>query len=145
LRGDDETQPCNSSVFECACDDEIGKTIFEDEEDDAGEDDGDDGEAPTTHVPSISTTTTTVQDGPSPKPPTIQQDQVEAAAEGRLSPGERHRGTFKLIIYPQESSATSMSVRHGRGPEMLLTLLIQLLLLLLSRKTLDTLYLILIG
>jgi hypothetical protein len=80
----DETQPCKSSVFECAGDDEIGKKIFEDEEDDAGEDGGDDGEAPATHVPSTSTTTTMVQDGPSPAPPTIQQDQVEAAAEGEV-------------------------------------------------------------
>jgi hypothetical protein len=80
----DETQPCNLSVFKCAGDDEVGKKIFEDEEDDAGEDDGDDGEAPATHVPSTSTTTTTVQDGPSPTPPTIQQDQVEAAAEGEV-------------------------------------------------------------
>jgi hypothetical protein len=30
-----ETQPCNSSVFECAGEDEVGKKIFEDEEDDA--------------------------------------------------------------------------------------------------------------
>jgi hypothetical protein len=30
----DETQPCNSSVFECASDDDVGK-IFEDEECDA--------------------------------------------------------------------------------------------------------------
>jgi hypothetical protein len=30
----------------CAGDDEVGKKIFEDEEDDTGEDDGDDGEAP---------------------------------------------------------------------------------------------------
>jgi hypothetical protein len=141
----DETQPCTSSVFECAGDDEVGKKIFEDEEDDVGEEDGDDVEAPATHVPSTSTTTTMVQDGPSPTPPTIQQDQVEAAAEGRLSPGERHQDAFKLIIYPQESSATSMRVRHGRGPEMLLTLLIQLLLLPLIRKTLSMLYLILIG
>jgi hypothetical protein len=81
----DETQPCNLSVFECAGDDEVGKKIFENEEDDAGEDDGDDGEAPATHVPSTSTTTTTVQDGPSPTPPTIQQDQVEAAVEGEVS------------------------------------------------------------
>jgi hypothetical protein len=66
----DETEPCNSSVFECAGDD-VGKKIFEDEEDDAGEDDGDDGEASATHVPSTSTTTTTVQDGPSATPPTI--------------------------------------------------------------------------
>jgi hypothetical protein len=64
----DETQACNSSVFECAGDDEVGKKIFKDEEDDAGEDDG---EAPITHVPSTSTTMTTVQDGPSPTPPTI--------------------------------------------------------------------------
>jgi hypothetical protein len=96
-----ETQPCNSSVFECAGDDEVGKKIFEDEEDDAGEDDGDDGEAPATRVPSTSTKTTTVQDGPSPTPPTIQQDQVEAAAEGRLPQGERHRGDLKLIIHPR--------------------------------------------
>jgi hypothetical protein len=77
----DETQPCNSSIFECAGDNEVGKKIFEDEGDDAGEDDG---EAPTTHVPSTSTTTTTVQGGPSPTPPMIQQDQVEAAAEGEV-------------------------------------------------------------
>jgi hypothetical protein len=77
----DETQPCNSSIFECAGDDDVGKKIFEDEEDDAGEDDG---EAPATHVPSTSTTTTTMQDGPSPTPPTIQQDQVEADVEGEV-------------------------------------------------------------
>jgi hypothetical protein len=70
----DETQPCNLSVFERAGDDEVGKKIFVDEEDDAGEDDC---EALATHVPSTSTTTTTVQDGPSPTPPTIQQDQVD--------------------------------------------------------------------
>jgi hypothetical protein len=68
----DETKLCDLSIFECASDDEVGKKIFEDEEDDAGEDDGDDGEAPATHVPSNSTTTTTVLDGPSPTPPTIQ-------------------------------------------------------------------------
>jgi hypothetical protein len=53
----DETQPFSSSVLECAGDDKVGKKIFEEEEDDAGEDDG---EAPTTHVPSTSTTTTMV-------------------------------------------------------------------------------------
>jgi hypothetical protein len=80
----DKTQPCNSSVFECAGDDAVGKNIFEDEDDDAREDDGDDGEAPATHVPSTSTTTTTVQDSLSPTPPTIQQDQVEATVEGEV-------------------------------------------------------------
>jgi hypothetical protein len=62
----DETQPCNSSAFACVGDDEVGKKIFEDEEDD-----GDDGEALATRVPSTSTATTTVQDGLSPAPPTI--------------------------------------------------------------------------
>jgi transposase InsO family protein len=61
----DETQPCNSSVFECAGDDEVSKKIFEDEEDDAGEDDGDDGEAPSTHVPSTSTMRTVDGEFPS--------------------------------------------------------------------------------
>jgi hypothetical protein len=77
----DKTQPCTSSVFECAGDNEVGKKIFEDEEDDAGEEDGDDGEAPATHVPSTSTTSTTVQECPSPRLPTIQQNQVETANE----------------------------------------------------------------
>jgi hypothetical protein len=80
----DETQPCNLSIFECAGDNEVGKKIFEDEEDDAREDDGDYGEAPATHVPSTSTTMIAVQDGPSPTPPTIQQDQVEVVAEGEV-------------------------------------------------------------
>jgi hypothetical protein len=80
----DKTQSCTSSVFECAGDDEVGKKIFEDEEDDAGKEDGDDGEAPATHVPTTSTMMTTVQDGPSPTPPTIQQDQVEAVVEGEV-------------------------------------------------------------
>jgi hypothetical protein len=62
----DETQPCSSIIFECVGDNEIGETIFEDEKDDFREDDGDDGEAPAAHVPSTSTTTTTVQDGLSP-------------------------------------------------------------------------------
>jgi hypothetical protein len=51
----DETQPCNSSVFECVGDDEVGKKIFEGEKDDVAEDDSDDCEAPATHVPSTST------------------------------------------------------------------------------------------
>jgi hypothetical protein len=80
----DKTQPCSSFVFECAGDEEVGKKIFEDEEDDAREEDGDGGEAPVAHVPSTSNTMTTVQDGPSPTPTTSQQDLVEAAVEGEV-------------------------------------------------------------
>jgi hypothetical protein len=141
----DETQPCNSSVFECACDDEVGKKIFEDEEDDAGEDDGDDGEAPATRVPSTSTTSTTVQDGPSPTPPTIQQDQMEAATKGEVASRREAPRQVQVDHPPSVIIGDINKLRHGQGPEMLLTLLIQLLLLPLSRKILDTLYLILIG
>jgi hypothetical protein len=56
----DKTQPCNLYVFGCAGDDEVGKKIFEDKEDDAREDNGDDSETLATDVPSTSTTTTTV-------------------------------------------------------------------------------------
>jgi hypothetical protein len=80
----DETQSCSSYVFECVGDEEVCEKIFEDEEDDAREEDGDDGEAPATHVRSTSTTTTTMQDGPSPTSTTIQQNQVEAVAEGEV-------------------------------------------------------------
>jgi hypothetical protein len=59
---------------------------------------------PAMHVPSTSTMTTT-----------IEQDQVEATVEGEVVSSERHQGTLKLIIRPQESSATSISVRHGRA------------------------------
>jgi hypothetical protein len=105
----------------CAGDDEVGKKIFEDEEDDAGEDDGDDGEAPATHVPSTSTTTTTVQDGLSPTRLRSNKIKWKQLLRAMLSPGERHQGALKLIIRPQESSATLISVRHSQGPEILLT------------------------
>jgi hypothetical protein len=97
----DETQPCNSSVFEYAGDDEVDKKIFEDEEDDAGEDDGDDGEALATHVPSTSTMTTTMQDGPSLHRLRFGKIKWKQLLRERLPPGERHRGAFKLIIHPQ--------------------------------------------
>jgi hypothetical protein len=141
----DETQPCNSSVSECACDNGVGKKIFEDEEDVAGEDNGDDAEAPATLVPSTSTTTTTVQDGPSPTLPTIQQDQVEAAVEGEVA-SRREAPRCVQVDHPpsviigdiNECTTWSMSKKASNFAH-------SLLLLLLSRKTLDTLYLILIG
>jgi hypothetical protein len=97
------------------------------------------------HAPSTSTTTTTVQDGPSPTPPTIQQDQVEAFSEGEVVSRREAPRRVQVDHPPSRIIGDTMSVRHGRGPEMLLTLLIQLLLLPLSRKTLDTRYLIRIG
>jgi hypothetical protein len=141
----DETQPCYSFVFECAGDDEVGKKIFEDKEDDAREDDGDDGEALATHVPSTSTTTTTVQDGPSATPPTIQQDQVEAAAEGEVA-SRREAPRRVQVDHPpsviigdineRTTRSRSRNASHFAHSAFVTTL---------SRKTLDTLYLILIG
>jgi hypothetical protein len=141
----DETQPCNSSVFECAGDDEVGKKIFEDEEDDAGEDDGDDGEAPATHVPSTSTMMTTVQDGPSPTLTTIQQNQVEAAAKGEVVSRREALRSVQVDLLPSRiigdnnerttwlRSRNAFHIAHSD------------LLLPLNRNTLDTCYLILIG
>ena len=60
----DETAPCNSSVFEVAGDDELGTSIFEDEEEEAAK-----GEAEaTTRVvdPVASATSSDDDDGPDP-------------------------------------------------------------------------------
>ena len=58
----DETAPCNSSVFEVAGDDELGTSIFEDEEEKAAEGDA---EATTRAVdPAVSATSSDDDDGP---------------------------------------------------------------------------------
>jgi hypothetical protein len=100
--------------FECAGEDEVGKKIFEDEEDDAREDDSDDGEAPATHVPSTSTTTATAQDGPSPTPPTIQQDQVEAAAEEEVV-SRRERPRHVQVDHPPSRIISDINERTTRS------------------------------
>jgi hypothetical protein len=84
------------------------------------------------HVPSTSTMTTMCRMAHPLHRLRSSKIKWKQLLRGRFSPSERHRGAFKLIIHPQESSATSMNVRHGQGPEMLLTLLIQLMLLPLS-------------
>jgi hypothetical protein len=141
----DKTQPFNSFVFECAGDDEVGKKIFEDKEDDAGEDDGDDGEAPAMHVPSTSTTMTTVQDGPSPTPPTIPQDQVEVAAEGEVVSRREaprciqvdHRPSRIISdINERMTQSRSRNASHFAHSAFVATF---------ELKALDTLYLIQIG
>jgi hypothetical protein len=92
----DETQPCNSSIFECAGDDEVAKKIFEDEEDDAG----------------------VVKLQPRVYPLLLlrrlrcrmvhplhrlrfSKIKWKQLLRGRLPQGERHRGEFKLIIHPR--------------------------------------------
>jgi transposase InsO family protein len=78
----DETQPRSQLVFECAVDDEFGEEIFQEEEHEYG-DDEDGGVVPAAeHVP---TTSTTVMDGPSSTPTTINQDQGEAIVEGEVA------------------------------------------------------------
>jgi hypothetical protein len=78
----DETQPRNQLVFECACDIELGEEIFQEEEHELG-DDEDGGMVPMAeHVP---TTSTTVEDAPSPTPTTTNQDRGEATVEGEVA------------------------------------------------------------
>jgi hypothetical protein len=77
-----ETQPRSQLAFECACDDELGKEIFQEEEHEHG-DDEDGGVVPAAeHVP---TTSTTMMVGPSPTPMTTNQDQRETAVEGEVA------------------------------------------------------------
>jgi hypothetical protein len=59
-----ETQPCSSLDFECACHEELGKEIFEDEVQQGDEEDG----GVATAVEHVHTTSTMIEDGPSPTP-----------------------------------------------------------------------------
>jgi hypothetical protein len=98
-----ETQPHSQLVFECACDDELGDEIFQEEEHEHG-DDGDGGVVPPAeHVP---TTSTTVVDGPSPTPMTTNQDRGEATIEGEVASRREPPGEYKWITQLQGSSET---------------------------------------
>jgi hypothetical protein len=78
----DETQPRSQLVFECACDDELGEEILQEEEHVHG-DDEDGGVMPAAEH--VRTTSTTVMDGPSPTPTTTNRDQGEATVEGEVA------------------------------------------------------------
>jgi hypothetical protein len=78
----DETQPRSQLVFECAVDDEFGEEIFQEEEHEHG-DDEDGGVVPAAeHAP---TTSTTIEDGPSPTPTATNPVQGEAVVEGEVA------------------------------------------------------------
>jgi hypothetical protein len=78
----DETQPRSQLVFECAGDDELGKEIFQEEEHEHG-DDEDGGVVPAAeHIP---TTSTMIEDGPSPTSTTTNPDKGEVAIEGEVA------------------------------------------------------------
>lgn len=122
----DETKPCSSVVFECAGDDEMDQTIFEDEKED-GEEDDEDGGVPVD--PRVPPTSTTVDGGPSPTRTSTHQheqgqDRVEAATEGEAI--SRHEAPRRVQADhpPSKSLETSMNILHGRGPGTFLTLLI---------------------
>jgi hypothetical protein len=78
----DETQPCSQVVFECAGDNELVEEIFQKEEHQHGEDE-DGGVVPTTEQ--VTTTLTTIENGPSPTPTMTNPDQGEAAVEGEVA------------------------------------------------------------
>jgi hypothetical protein len=78
----DKTHPCSQLVFECGGDDELGEEIFQEEEHEHG-DDEDGGVVPIVeHVP---TTSTTIEDGPSPTPTMTNPDQGEDVVEGEVA------------------------------------------------------------
>jgi hypothetical protein len=78
------------------------------------EDDGDDGEAPATHVPSCYTTMNTVQNGRSPTLTTIQQDQVEAAVEGEVV-SKRDATRCNQVDHPTSRINTNINERTTRS------------------------------
>jgi hypothetical protein len=78
----EETQPRSQVVFDCAGDDELGEEIFQEEEDEHG-DDEDGGVVPA--AKHVHTTSTTVMGGPSPTPTMTNQDQGEATVEGEVA------------------------------------------------------------
>jgi transposase InsO family protein len=61
----DETMPCFSSAFECAGDDEIGQSIFEDEVDGLDDDDDATEDPAVLEATPIQTPSSTIDDGPS--------------------------------------------------------------------------------
>jgi hypothetical protein len=91
----DETHPHSQLVFECVGDDELGEEIFKEEEHEHG-DDEDGGVVPAVeHVP---TTSTTIEDGPSPTPTTTNQVQGEVAVEGEVALLTAYFGTPNMFI-----------------------------------------------
>jgi hypothetical protein len=88
---------------------------------------------------------TTVQDGPSPTPPTIHQDQVEAAAEGVVV-SKREAPSHAQVDHTPSRIIGDINERTTRSRSRNASHFAHsAFLLLFSRKTLDTLYLILIG
>jgi hypothetical protein len=138
----EERQPRSSLVFDCAIDDELSEEIFQEEEDEHG-DDEDGGVAPATkHLP---TTSTTIDNGPSPTPTMTSQDQGEAVAEGEVATRREPPWRVQVDHPISRIIRTSTNTLRGRGFGTTLTFPMLLLLLLMSPKTLDTHYLITIG
>jgi hypothetical protein len=78
----DETQPRSQLVFECAGNNELGEQIFQEEKNEHGDDEYGGVVPAAEHV---STTSTTVMDGPSPTPTTTNQNQGEDTVEGEVA------------------------------------------------------------
>jgi hypothetical protein len=123
-------------------DDELGEEIFQEEEHEHG-DDEDGGVVPVVeHVP---TTSTTIEDGPSPTPTTTNPDQGEAAVEGEVASMREPLRQVQVdhpasrIIGNMNERTTRSRVRNN-SPLFMLFLLPPLI-----PKTLDTHYLIIIG
>ena len=110
----DETMPC-SSVFECAGDDELGESIFEEEKDGDDDDDEDDEVAPARcHAPHASTSTMTFYDGPSPTPTTTREDRVDATVEGEVI-SRREPPRHIQRIHPSSEIIGDMNERTTRS------------------------------
>ena len=140
--------PCSSTVFECAGDEEMAETLFVEEEDEEGEDNVDhvhDNE----RVPSTSTMTT-FDGGPSTSTTMTRQHEpararVEATVEGEVI-SRREAPRHVQVDHPPSNIIGDLNERTTRSSHEIPSILLMLhLLLLLSPKILDTLFLTQIG
>ena len=100
----DETAPCNSSVFEVVRDDELGTSIFEDEEEEVVEGEA---EATTRAVdPVASTTSSDDDDGPDPTTSTSRGLIEQVTQPSPAAPED------KLVLVEEEATSTREAPRH---------------------------------
>ena len=100
----DETAPCNASVFEVAGEDELGISIFEDEEEEAVEGDA---EATTRAVdPVTSATSSDDDDGPDPTTSTSRGPVEQVTQPSPAAPEEAP------VLVEEEATSTREALRH---------------------------------
>jgi hypothetical protein len=107
----DETLPHSQLVFEFASDDELGEEIFQEEEHEHEDDEVFGVVLAAEHVP---TTSTMIEDGPSPAPTTTNPIQGEAAIEGEVASRQEPPRRVQ-VDHPASRIISDMNERTARS------------------------------